>query len=103
VNYAHFSKYWLSVTKADSVESLNDITRSIVIEGYPMDYVLKFFKDKVIDSALPDVDKSEIVLFIANVERMLSNGAGNHIQTLAIITLIVSKIKHLKIRVPEIF
>lgn len=103
IDYDYFDKYWKSIIRCPKVEELNNITHSIVIEGYPMDFVLKFLKDKVLDCELNDVAKAEVLIFIGNVERMLINGAGNHIQTLAILTMIVSKYQNVKIRIPNIY
>lgn len=103
IDYDYFTKYWNKIVECPTADALNDIAHSIVIEGYPMDFVLKFFKDSILKCGLTDRNKSDVLLFIANVERMLTNGAGNHIQTLAVITLISSKFKKVDIRVPDIF
>jgi DNA polymerase III delta prime subunit len=103
IDYKYFDKYWRRVIRCPDAEELNRIAHAIVIEGYPMDFVLKFFKDKVLECNLSDVPKAEILLFIGNVERMLINGAGNHIQTLAILTIIVSKYQNTEIRVPIVY
>lgn len=103
INYDYFDRYWKMIKKCPDADELNNVAHAIVIEGYPMDYVLKFFKDKIIECDLNDIDKAEVLLFIGNVERMLINGSGNHIQTLAILTIIVSKYKGMSIRIPNIY
>jgi replication factor C subunit 2/4 len=103
IDYNYFNRYWKRIIKCPDTSELNNITHSIVIEGYPMDFVLKFFKDMVLESDLADPDKADILIYIGNVERMLINGSGNHIQTMGILTLIVSKFKGIQIRVPEIY
>jgi DNA polymerase III delta prime subunit len=103
IDYEYFEKYWRKIVRCPDAQELNSITHSIVIEGYPMDFVLKFFRDRVLDSKLADRDKAEILIYIGNVERMLVNGAGNHIQTMGVLTLIVSKFKGFDIRVPNIY
>lgn len=103
INYKYFDKYWRKIKKCPDAMELNTITHDIVCEGYPMDFVLKFFKDKVIDSTLSDPDKAEILIYISNVERMLINGAGNHIQTIGVLTMIISKFSSIDIRVPDIY
>lgn len=103
INPDYFDNYWKQVIICPDVVTLNKITQSIIIEGYPMDFVLKYFRDKILESKLSDRDKAEVILYIGNVERMLMNGAGNHVQTIGVLTLIMAKFKNLELRIPEIF
>jgi replication factor C subunit 2/4 len=103
IDYAYFDRYWKMIKKCPDIGDLNHIVHSIVIEGYPMDCVLRYFNDKIMESNLIDVNKADVLLFIGTVEKMLVNGSGNHIQTLALLTLIVSKFENVKIKVPLIF
>lgn len=103
IDYDYFDMYWKQISACPSIEKLGAIGHNIVIEGYPMDYVIKFFKTKVLECELNDIAKSEILLFIGSVERMLANGSGNYIQIVALLTIIVSKYKGIEIRMPKIF
>lgn len=103
IDYTYFDRYWNQIKACPSMKDIGNIAHIIVNEGYPMNYVLDYFKFKVLKSNLNDNAKSDILLFIGSVERMLIVGSGNLIQTMAILTLIVSKYKEVDIRVPNIF
>lgn len=103
IDYKYFNRYWRKITKCSDCAELNELAHAIIMEGYPMNYVLEFLKDKILESKLDQISQAEVLVHIGKVERMLANGSGNHIQTLGIITLIVSKFKEIDVIAPNIF
>lgn len=72
----------------DNIENIIDATNKLKQFGYPINSILEQFKNKIVDSDIPDDKKGLISIQIAITERRLIEGADEHIQLLNVICYI---------------
>lgn len=102
IDKTSINPYWKKITTA-SIKDLNDVVTSIINVGYPMTYVLQCIKDKVLESKLSTEAKSQIIVHMGKIERMVASGSDNWIQLLAVITHINTAHRNIEILKPEIY
>lgn len=102
VKEGFYDKYWNKILNGN-IKKISDITLEITNMGYPMNYLLARLKDKIIKSNFTDTDKSEIIIYIAKIERMITFGADNFVQLLALFAFINGTHKKLNINKPQIY
>ena len=102
MNKSYFDPYWEQITTSN-VSVLHDIVTKITNTGYPMNHMLKCIKDKVLESTMTDRQKSDSVLQIGMVERMITSGSDNHDQLLAVLAYINGTCRKIPIQKPRIY
>lgn len=98
----YLNQYWIKITTAN-VSELRKIARDITNTGYPMNYVLNCIKDKVLESKLSDIQKSDIFIHLGKLERMITSGADNWIQLLSMLAHINSMYRKIEVETPLIY
>lgn len=97
-----FDIYWNTILSG-TVDELTRISLKIINTGYPINYILNCIKDRTIETCMNDKQISKILIHIANIERMITNGSNNNIQLLSIFAQINGVYKNLDILDPKIF
>lgn len=98
----YLDPYWKKITVTD-ISNLNDIVVSITNLGYPMNFILQCIKDKVFEANITDKDKSNILIHMGKIERMITCGSDNWLQLLAVLTHINAIHRGVDICKPKIY
>jgi replication factor C subunit 2/4 len=98
----YLDPYWNKIITS-KIDQLKDVVVSITNLGYPMTYILLCIKDKVIESKLSDKNKSQIMIHMAKIERMITSGSDNWIQLLAVLTYINALYRGIDVNKPNIY
>lgn len=99
---SYLDPYWKKITTSN-ISELNNIVISLTNLGYPMNHILHCVKDKVIDTCITDKNKSNILIHMGKIERMITSGSDNSIQLLAILTYINCMYRGINIHKPKIY
>jgi len=93
---------WSRCLSAD-IRTVQRDALGIINTGYPMIYMLSYFKNMVLYSKIDDYKKANICMYIGNVERMIMKGSDNYIQLLSVMLFINGTNKNHQIDIPDIF
>lgn len=102
IDKSYFDKYWNDILNSD-VKNLVNMALNITNTGYPMNYLLKCLKDKVVSSNMSCTNISKLLIHISKIERMITDGSDNYIQLLSIFAHINSIFKNIDIVAPSIY
>lgn len=75
-----------------TIPEINKETLKIINEGYPINNVLNYLIEVIINSDIDDKTKSIIILYISNIETILIEKGTEYIQLLSILVYIKSNI-----------
>ncbi|VBB17876.1 replication factor C small subunit [Yasminevirus sp. GU-2018] len=102
VDKTYLTPFWKKITTGE-ISELHDVVVDITNLGYPMNYVMRCVKDKVMESNLSQKDISNLVIHIGKVERMVTSGSDNWIQLLAILTHVNAVSRGIEVLKPRIY
>lgn len=102
VEKSYFDSFWKEITTCNIAE-LDNIVTNITNLGYPINYIMRSIKDKVMESQLSAKNKSSLVIHIGKVERMVMSGSDNWIQLLAILSHLNAVSRGIVVLTPAIY
>lgn len=104
MNTKYLDKYWNKIKKC-KVNIISKIALEITNTGYPMNYILKTLKDKILslDNEINQINIAELILHIGKIERKITYGSNNYIQLAAILVHINSIYRGINVNKPEIY
>jgi replication factor C subunit 2/4 len=79
---------WLSMMDANIYE-INTITKNIINNGININDLLKFLKNKIVNSNMSNQNKSKLIMEILNVNTKLLEKSDEYLQLLYLFTLII--------------
>lgn len=102
IEKSFFDKYWKHIISG-TISEINKIVNEILNTGYPMNYILNCIKDKVLETKMTQTQKSDILIYLGKIERMITSGSDNYLQLLAILSYINGIYKKIHIETPMIY
>lgn len=87
VKDTYFDKYWNTILNGN-INQLKDITLEISNEGYSINYLLNCIQNKLLKTNISEKKKSRILINLSKTERIVSYGADDYIQLLAVFVYI---------------
>jgi replication factor C subunit 2/4 len=104
VDEEYLNPYWEYICDADNVNDILDKTEELASKSYPMDFIVKYLVDKIINTKrLCNDDKAKCLTYLSKMERMLFDGSDTYLQLLSIFTLINSCIHNINVDVHHIY
>ena len=79
---------WVNMMDANIYE-INTITKNIINNGVNINDLLKFLKNKIVNSNMSNQNKSKLIMEILNVNTKLLEKADEYLQLLYLFTLII--------------
>ncbi len=98
----YFGNLWNRCLTCD-VAKITDYALKLTNTGYPIIYILSYFKDRTIESKLPSEMKCDILIYLGKVERMITDGSDNYIQLVGVIGYVNGLYRKLNINSPIIY
>ena len=80
---------WNQLINANIYE-INTLTKSIIHNGVNLNDLLKFLKNKIVESKMNNENKSKLILEILNINTKLLEKADEYLQLLYLFSLIIS-------------
>ncbi len=79
---------WINIMNANIYE-INTITKNVINNGVNINDLLKFLKNKIVNSSMSNQNKSKLIMEILNVNTKLLEKADEYLQILYLFTLII--------------
>ncbi len=79
---------WINIMNANIYE-INTITKNVINTGVNINDLLKFLKNKIVNSNMSNQNKSKLIMEILNVNTKLLEKADEYLQILYLFTLII--------------
>jgi replication factor C subunit 2/4 len=79
---------WVNMMDANIYE-MNSITKNVINNGVNINDLLKFLKNKIVNSNMSNQNKSKLIMEILNVNTKLLEKADEYLQLLYLFTLII--------------
>ncbi len=80
---------WLNMMDANIYE-INTITKNVINNGVNINDLLKFLKNKIVNSNMSNQNKSKLIMEILNVNTKLLEKSDEYLQLLYLFTLIIT-------------
>ncbi len=72
-----------------NIYEINNITKNVINNGININDLLKFLKNKIVNSNMSNQNKSKLIIEILNVNTKLLEKADEYLQLLYLFTLII--------------